>query len=46
MQRKSSLMPFFKNSYILDLQILLWKTPYYILFSTGSSQLLQIWLSK
>ena len=28
----------FKNSYILDPQILLWKTPYHMLFSAGSLQ--------
>ena len=33
---------FFKKSYILDPWILLWKTPYRMLFSNGSSQLLRI----
>ena len=33
---------FLKNSYILDPQILLWKTPYHMLFSAVSSQLQHI----
>ena len=33
---------FLKTSYILDPWILLWKTPYAMLFSAGSSQLLHI----
>ena len=44
MQIKSSLLSFKKNYtlYILDPQILLGKTPYHILFSAGSSQLMHI----
>ena len=39
---KSQVQCLFKNSYILDPLILLWKIPHCTLFSTGSSQLLHI----
>ena len=39
---KVKFIAFLKKSYNLDPQILVWKTPYHMLFSAGSLQLLHI----